>query len=168
MGFALAARHKHKDVLLYRQGGINIVVNTEKEGLAHSSYLVHGTSAYAFGLKVDDAAATVARARALGAEPFEQKHGPDELSIPAIRGVGGGVIYFIDARASSRVSGRSNSSLAARRVGDAGLVVDRPCRADDELRGDADLAALLHLDLPHAKTTDGRRRRSWRDWCAAR
>jgi 4-hydroxyphenylpyruvate dioxygenase len=98
MGFSLAARHKHKDVVLYRQGNINIVVNTEKEGLAHSSYLVHGTSAYAFGLKVDDAAATVARARALGAEPFEQKHGPDELSIPAIRGVSGGVIYFIDAK----------------------------------------------------------------------
>ena len=70
----------------YRQGGINIVVNTEKEGLAHSSYLVHGTSAYAFGLKVEDAAATVARARALGAEPFEQRHGPGELAIPAIRG----------------------------------------------------------------------------------
>jgi 4-hydroxyphenylpyruvate dioxygenase len=98
MGFSLAARHKHKDVLLYRQGAINIVINTEKEGFAHSSYLVHGTSAYAFGLKVDDAAATVARARALGAEPFAQKHGPDELSIPAIRGVGGGVIYFIDGK----------------------------------------------------------------------
>ena len=53
---------------LYRQGGINIVVNTEREGLAHSSYVTHGTSAYAIGLKVDDAAATVARARALGAD----------------------------------------------------------------------------------------------------
>ncbi|TGQ34327.1 sugar phosphate isomerase/epimerase and 4-hydroxyphenylpyruvate domain-containing protein [Mesorhizobium sp. M00.F.Ca.ET.216.01.1.1] len=98
MGFSLVGRHKSKDVVLLRQGDINIVVNTEKEGLAHSSYLVHGASAYAFGLKVDDAAATVARARALGAEPFEQRHGPDELAIPAIRGVGGGVIYFIDGK----------------------------------------------------------------------
>ncbi|CAN7476126.1 TIM barrel protein [Mesorhizobium amorphae] len=98
MGFSLVGRHKNKDVVLLRQGAINIVVNTEKEGLAHSSYLVHGASAYAFGLKVDDAAATVARARALGAEPFEQRHGPDELAIPAIRGVGGGVIYFIDGK----------------------------------------------------------------------
>ena len=47
---------------------------------------------------MDDAAATVARARALGAELFEQRHGPGELSIPAIRGVGGGVIYFIDGK----------------------------------------------------------------------
>jgi 4-hydroxyphenylpyruvate dioxygenase len=96
LGFVQAARHKNKDVTLYRQGGINIVINTEKEGLAHSSYLMHGTSAYAIGLKVGDAAATVARARALGAEPFEQPHGPGELAIPAIRGVGGGVIYFLD------------------------------------------------------------------------
>lgn len=98
MGFSLAGRHRNKDVVLYRQGRINIVVNTEKEGFAHSSYLVHGASAYAIGLRVENAAATVARARALGAETFKQRHGPGELAIPAIRGVGGGVIYFIDGR----------------------------------------------------------------------
>jgi 4-hydroxyphenylpyruvate dioxygenase len=96
LGFSLTARHRNKEVTLYRQGGINIVINTEKEGLAHSSYLMHGTSAYAIGLKVEDATATVARARALGADLFEQSHGPEELAIPAIRGVGGGVIYFLD------------------------------------------------------------------------
>ncbi len=96
LGFALAARHKNKEVAVYRQGGINIVINTEKEGLAFSSYLMHGTSAYAIGLSVEDAAATVARAKALAAEPFEQPRGPGELAIPAIRGVGGGVIYFLD------------------------------------------------------------------------
>ena len=123
MGFALAARHKHKDVLLYRQGGINIVVNTEKEGLAHSSYVVHGTSAYAIGLKVDDAAATVTRARALGAEIFEQRHGPDELAIPAIRGVGGGVIYFIDAKSElSRVWEIEFEPVGDAPGGDAGLI----------------------------------------------
>ena len=98
MGFAETARHRNKEVTLFRQGAINIVINTEKEGFAHSSHLVHGASAYAFGLKVEDAAATVARARALGAEPFEQRTGPGELAIPAIRGVGGGIIYFIDDR----------------------------------------------------------------------
>ena len=96
LGFKLAGRHVSKDVSLYRQGEINIVVNTEREGLAHSSFLVHGTSVYAIGLKVEDAKATVKRARALGAEPFEQAVGPGELEIPAIRGVGGGVVYFID------------------------------------------------------------------------
>jgi 4-hydroxyphenylpyruvate dioxygenase len=99
MGFSLAAEHRNRDVAVWRQGkagGINIVVNTSKEGFAHSSYLVHGTNACAMGLGVADASATVARARALGAETFAEQRGENELSIPAIRGVGGGVIYFID------------------------------------------------------------------------
>ena len=96
LGFTRTARHKNKDVTLYRQGGINIVINTEKEGLAYSSHLMHGASAYAIGLKVEDASATVTRAKMLGADPFEQPPGPGELAIPAIRGVGGGIIYFLD------------------------------------------------------------------------
>ncbi|BCH28502.1 4-hydroxyphenylpyruvate dioxygenase [Mesorhizobium sp. L-8-10] len=98
MGFRKVGRHVSKDVTLFRQGDINLVVNTEGEGFAHSSYLVHGTSVYAIGLRVEDAAATVQRARALGAEPFEQAAGPGELTIPAIRGVGGGVVYFVDGK----------------------------------------------------------------------
>jgi 4-hydroxyphenylpyruvate dioxygenase len=96
LGFRLAGRHRSKAVTLYCQGGVNLVVNTEREGFAHSSFLVRGTSAYALGLKVDDAQATVARARALGAETFEQAPGPGELAIPAIHGLGGGIVYFID------------------------------------------------------------------------
>jgi len=98
LGFVGAGRHVSKDVTLYRQGGINIVVNTERRGFAHSSFVVHGTSAYAIGLKVEDAAETVARASALGAEIFHQPVESGELSIPAIRGVGGGLIYFLDGK----------------------------------------------------------------------
>ena len=125
LGFRPAARHVTKDVTVWRQGeaggGINLVINTEHEGFAHSSYLVHGTNAYAVGLRVADAAATVARARALGAETFEQKRGPGELPIPAIRGVGGGVIYFIDA-ALADVWTVEFAPLEAEGGPDAGLV----------------------------------------------
>lgn len=99
MGFSTAARHRYRDVTVWRQGTdrrINLVINTSHDGFGHSSYLVHGTNAYAIGLRVADAAATVARARALGAETFAESRGPGELTIPAIRGVGGGVIYFVD------------------------------------------------------------------------
>ncbi|MCR5855776.1 bifunctional sugar phosphate isomerase/epimerase/4-hydroxyphenylpyruvate dioxygenase family protein [Mesorhizobium sp. J428] len=124
IGFSLAAKHRTKDVTLWRQGraggGINLVVNTEQEGFAHSSYLIHGTNAYAVGLRVADAAATVARARALGAETFEQKRGPGELPIPAIRGVGGGVIYFIDG-ALANVWDVEFEPVASAAVADAGL-----------------------------------------------
>lgn len=98
MGFRAAAHHKSKAVTLWRQGGINIVINTETEGFAHSSYLTHGTGVCDLGLKVSSAADTVTRARALGAATFEQAVGPGELSIPAIRGVGGSVMHFIDER----------------------------------------------------------------------
>ncbi|MCC0024417.1 MAG: sugar phosphate isomerase/epimerase and 4-hydroxyphenylpyruvate domain-containing protein [Hyphomicrobiaceae bacterium] len=98
LGFARSGAHKSKDVTLWRQGDINILINTEDEGFAHSSYLVHGTGVCDIGLRVEDAAATVARARALGGVPFSQAIGPGELEIPAIRGVGGGIMHFIDKK----------------------------------------------------------------------
>ena len=96
MGFERAGRHVSKDVTLWKQGSINLVVNTEREGFAHAAYLVHGTSVCDIGLKVENAQATLERARALKAEPFEQAAGPGELKIPAIRGVGNGVMHFLD------------------------------------------------------------------------
>jgi 4-hydroxyphenylpyruvate dioxygenase len=96
MGFTRAGQHKSKAVTLYRQGDIRLVVNTESVGLAHSSYVMHGTSAYAIGLKVEDAAKTMSRARKLGAQTFEQRPGKGEVMLPGIRGVGGGLLYFLD------------------------------------------------------------------------
>jgi len=96
LGFARVLRHVSKDVDLWRQGTINIVINTERDGFAHASHVVHGMNVCDIGLKVEDAAATVERAKALNAEPFDQPVGPGELKIPAIRGLGGGLIHFID------------------------------------------------------------------------
>lgn len=98
MGFTRAGRHKSKDVERWLQGSINFVINTEKEGFAHSHSIVHGTSVCAIGLRVDDAAAAMQRARALKAETFFQPVGLGELEIPAIRGLGGSLIYFVDDR----------------------------------------------------------------------
>lgn len=104
LGFRREGRHIAKDVDLWRQGEARVIVNTERDGFAHSSHLVHGMGVCDIGLQVEDAAATVARARALLAEPFDQPVGPGELRIPAIRGVGGGVMHFIDeASGLSRV-----------------------------------------------------------------
>lgn len=63
---------------------------------------MHGTNVCDLGLRVSNAAATVRRARALGATAFEQPVGPGELHIPAIRGVGGGVVHFIDEESELR------------------------------------------------------------------
>lgn len=104
LGFQRTGQHVSKDVELWRQNEINIIINTEREGFAHSSYVVHGTNVCDIGLRVDDAQATVERAKMLGADLFDQPVGPGELKIPAIRGVGGSVMHFIDGKSDlSRV-----------------------------------------------------------------
>ncbi len=98
LGFNEAGRHIAKAVSVWRQGDINIVINTDRDGFAYSAHGLHGTSVCDIGLKVEDAAATMARAKALGAQVFSQPAGPGELEIPAIRGVGGSIMHFFDDR----------------------------------------------------------------------
>ena len=100
LGFTRAGRHISKDVEWWRQGAINLVINSEHEGLAYASYITHGPSVCAIGLKVEDAEAAMARARALLAQPFKQAVGPGELELPAIRGLGGSLLYFTDPQSA--------------------------------------------------------------------
>jgi 4-hydroxyphenylpyruvate dioxygenase len=83
-------------VTRWTQGGINLVINAEKDGFAHSYQIAHGTSVCAIGLKVENAAATLDRAERLLDRPFRQPVGPGELEIPAVRGLGGSLLYFLD------------------------------------------------------------------------
>ena len=96
LGFARAGVHRSKDVTRWKQGDINIVVNCEKEGFAHSFNITHGSSVCAMALRVDDAHAAIERAVKLLDQPFRQGVGPGELEIPAVRGVGGSLLYFVD------------------------------------------------------------------------
>lgn len=96
IGFAKVGRHRQKAITLWKQGDINLIINSESEGFAHSSYLMHGLSVCDIGLRVENATATIERAKILGASPFTEPYGEGELDIPAIRGVGGGAIHFID------------------------------------------------------------------------
>jgi 4-hydroxyphenylpyruvate dioxygenase len=96
LGFSQAGQHKSKAVSRWTQGGINLLINKEKEGFAHSHYVTHGPSVCAIALKVDDAGATLDRAELLCDTPFRGKLGPGELEIPAVRGLGGSLLYFTD------------------------------------------------------------------------
>ena len=96
MGFVKAGMHKSKNVARWRQGNINIVVNSDNEGFAHSFNIMHGAAVCAMALRVDDAQATIDRAVHLLDQPFRQAVGPGELNIPAVRGLGGSLLYFID------------------------------------------------------------------------
>ena len=98
LGFARVGRHRSKDVVRWTQGDINIVVNADASGFAHSYYLAHGAAVCAIALRVDDANAAVERATALLDAPFRQAIGPGELDIPAVRGLGGSLVYFVDRK----------------------------------------------------------------------
>ncbi|MBB3659125.1 4-hydroxyphenylpyruvate dioxygenase [Rhizobium sp. BK650] len=98
LGFRKAAIHRSKKVTLFQQGNIRVLINVDPEGFANAAYAVHGTFAYAMALVVEDAAEAYARALALDAEPFTQAVVEGELQLPAIRGVGGGLIYLIDEK----------------------------------------------------------------------
>ena len=96
LGFTAVARHRSKDVLLYRQGRITFIVNREPDSFAQSFARVHGPSACAFAIRVKEAAKAYQRALELGAKPYHGPVGPMELNIPAIRGIGDSLIYLVD------------------------------------------------------------------------
>ncbi len=96
MGFTAIARHRHKDVTLYRQGEINFIINAEPDSFAQRFARQHGPSVCAIAIRVDDAAFAYRRALELGAWGFDNKNGPMELNIPAIKGVGDSLLYFVD------------------------------------------------------------------------
>ncbi|BDG72475.1 4-hydroxyphenylpyruvate dioxygenase [Roseomonas fluvialis] len=96
LGFAPVARHRSKQVTLWRQGQVNFVVNAEPDSFAQAFARVHGPCACAMAFRVADAATAFDRAVRLGARPFHGRVGPMELNIPAIEGIGGSLIYFVD------------------------------------------------------------------------
>ena len=96
MGFTAIARHRHKSVTLYRQGEINFIINAEPDSFAQRFARQHGPSICAIAFRVADAGHAYKRALELGAWGFDNKTGPMELNIPAIKGVGDSLIYFVD------------------------------------------------------------------------
>ena len=103
MGFAEVARHRSKDVTLFRQGDINFILNCEPHSFAQSFARVHGPSVCAFAIRVKDAGDALQQASALGAKTNHGRVGPMELNIPAIRGIGGSLIYLVDRYADRSI-----------------------------------------------------------------
>jgi len=96
MGFTPVAKHRHKDVTLYRQGGINFIVNAEPDSFAQRFARQHGPSVCAIAFRVQDAKFAYERAVGLGAWGYADTAGPGELNIPAIKGVGDSLVYLVD------------------------------------------------------------------------
>lgn len=96
LGFSHIATHRSKDVDLWRQGQINFIINYEKPSPAAYYAEEHGASACGMAFRVNNAAQAYQRALDLGAQPIDIPTGPMELKLPAIRGIGGAILYLID------------------------------------------------------------------------
>jgi len=128
MGFTAVARHKSKDVTLYRQGDVNFILNAEPDSFAKAFARVHGPSCCAIAFRVADAAQAYERAVSLGAKPVEGKIGAMELNIPAIEGIGGSLIYLVD------------------RYGDAGSIYDVDFVPIDGAEAEPNGVGLTYID----------------------
>ena len=96
MGFRAIARHRTKNVTLYRQGEVNFIINAEPNSFAQRFARLHGPSVCAMAFRVNDAGLAYQRALELGAWGFDNHAGPMELNVPAIKGIGDSLIYFVD------------------------------------------------------------------------
>lgn len=94
MGYTYVAKHKTKEVELWQQGDISYLINAEPGSHAAGFIEAHGPCAPSMGWRVIDADHAFKRSVELGAEPYE---GPGKvMDVPAIVGIGGSLIYFID------------------------------------------------------------------------
>lgn len=102
MGFSMAAKHKSKDVALWRQGDISLITNYEKNSHAYHYAREHGPSACGLAFRVKDSQFAYAEAMYKGAQAVDIPTAPMELRLPAIKGIGGATLYLIDRYAEGQ------------------------------------------------------------------
>src|SRR4051812_18133906 len=96
MGYVPVARHRTKKITVYRQGDINYLVNEQPDTHGHSFVAAHGPCAPSMAFRVVDAIRAYERAVSLGAEPADIPAAQKTLDVPAIKGIGGSLLYFVD------------------------------------------------------------------------
>ncbi len=133
LGFGQAGRHRSKAVELYRQGGINMVLNAEQDSAAAEHFQQHGASVCAMALRVDDVAGTLARAEALLCPPWQERIGAGERRIPAVRAPDGTLVYLVGPETTGPAFWEDDFDLLPGTEGAAGLA------------GPAGLASIDHL-----------------------
>ncbi len=131
MGFTAVARHRSKDVLRYKQGDINFILNMAVEGQAASFRGQHGPSINAMAFRVRDAGAALRGAIARGAREVKPSAGLMELNIPAIEGIGGSYLYLVDRYGAREIYDVDFNPI--------------PGAADSEAANSAGLTYLDHL-----------------------
>ena len=129
VGFTAVARHRSKNVLRFKQGDINFIVNMEPSGQPADFRAVHGPSANGMAFRVKDAQKAFAEALKRGAKAVDMPLGAMELDIPCIEGIGGAYVYLVDR-------------YGAQSIYDVDF---RPIEGADEAKNSVGLTYLDHL-----------------------
>jgi 4-hydroxyphenylpyruvate dioxygenase len=96
MGFVATARHRSREVTLFRQGAMNVIVNADPSAFPLSDDEPQATVISAIALRVRDAGAAYRHAIEMGAWAIDTRAGAMELNIPGVHGVGDSILYFVD------------------------------------------------------------------------
>jgi 4-hydroxyphenylpyruvate dioxygenase len=136
LGFDHVGTHRTKKVTRWRQGSVNLVINAETRGFANTYRTVYGPAICAIGLRVADVDAVLARATALGIRHYTPEGRPGRLAMPALRGVGGSLVYL--------VADGTSESLWAREF--AATTRPAPEQPQPMVRGVDHLACVVHHD----------------------
>ncbi len=129
LGFRHAGRHRSKDVDVYRQGGINLVLNQEQDSAASEHFQMHGTSVCAFALRVDDAAAAIARAEAMHCPQWQARRAAGERVIPAVRAPDGMLVHLVQPDATGRTIWEDDFDVLPDQAGSGLEAVDHLAQA---------------------------------------
>lgn len=113
LGFQHIGRHRSKNVELWRQGDINLVLNFETDSFAHTFRLLHGISVCAVGFRVGDLNRAIERAESYNASLFRGPVGQGEMEIPALRGIEGSLVYLVDDEKALDVQWQTDFNLFA-------------------------------------------------------
>lgn len=111
LGFRHVGRHRSKNVELWKQGDVHLVLNFETDSFAHTFRLLHGTSVCAVGFRVDDVEQALTRAKHFQAPIFRSPVGEGEMEIPALRGIEGSLVYLVDDNAAADLQWRTDFEL---------------------------------------------------------
>ena len=122
-GFAKTGIHPTKAVSRWQAGSVNLVINAESSGFGHDFQTAHGPSICALGLAVPDRDAVAARAAYLGIRAVDDREAPGNLAVPALRGIGGSLIYLMADEEVDSIWAKEFQSTGAA-VPDTPLTID--------------------------------------------
>ncbi|MEG3184197.1 4-hydroxyphenylpyruvate dioxygenase [Lysobacter erysipheiresistens] len=97
MGFTAVLRHKTRPITVYRQGGVNFLVNEDPDSFAADFAAKHGPSACGFAIRFKESSDKVCQTvLGNGGEAIDHKPDTKAVDAPVVKGIGDCMLYLVD------------------------------------------------------------------------